>query len=195
MPNSTTETSITDRALQLLGFGQIASTQQVGSRGAKSMQRAFTPVKLSELQKHFWYFSMKRAVIPASATPPLHTKSYAYPLPSDCLMLAPSDQVADFPLKKDWVVEGNQIITNDKSPLWIRYVSIDVPVSTFDAIFSEALSAALALACCEELTNSNAKQQNIAALYDEQINMAKKRGSILIQKARAPVSPWISRRG
>jgi hypothetical protein len=35
----------------------------------------------------------------------------------------------------------------------------------------------------------------VSQLYDFQINEAKKRGSILTQKARVPVSSWISSRG
>lgn len=195
MPNSTTETSIIDRALQLLGYGAIASSQQVGNRGAKSMQRSYLPTKLSELQKNYWHFAIKRASLPASGTAPLHTKAYAFPLPGDYIMLAPEDQDGDFPLKNDWIMEGGEIITDDSGPLLIRYVSSTVLESKFDAIFAEALSGALAMACCEELTNSQSKFDRMAQLYDFQINEAKKRGSILVQKARVPVSSWISARG
>ncbi len=195
MPNSTSATSITDRALQLLGFGAISSTNQVGSRGAKSVQRAYEPVKLSELQKHYWHFAIKRATLTASATPPVHTKSKAFPLPGDYIMLAPEDQYGNFQLKNDWILEGGQIISDDPGPLLIRYVSNSVIESKFDAIFAEALSAALAIACCEELTNSQAKLDRVSQIYENQIQEAKQRGSILTQKPRLPVSSWISARG
>jgi hypothetical protein len=195
MPNSTSETSIIDRALQLLGYSQIASSQQVGNRGAKSMKRAYTPVKLAELQKNYWHFSIVRALLPASLTPPVHTKRNAYPLPGDFIMLAPEDQYGSYPTANDWIVEGGQIISDDNGPLPIRYVSSNVLESQFDALFAEGLSAALAIACGEELTNSQSKIDRATALYIEQIQEAKKRGSILTQKARLPVSSWISARG
>ena len=196
MPNSTTQTSVIDRGLQLLGYAAITSAQQVGSRGAKAMQRAYSSVLQSELQKNYWHFSIKRASIAASATPPVHTKGFAYPLPGDYLMVAPDDDDgSDFMHRKDWVLEQGHIITDDSSPLYIRYVSNDIIESQFDAIFAEAMSAALAMACCEELTNSQSKFDRVAALYEMQINNAKQRGAILIRKARLPISPWISKRG
>ena len=111
-------------------------------------------------------------------------------------MLAPEDQDSnELQLKNDWIVEGGSILSDESSPLPIRYVSSNVLESQFDAIFAEALSAALALACCEELTNSQSKLDRVGTIYDFQINEAKKRGSILVQKARVPVSSWISARG
>ena len=194
MPNSTTPTSITDRALQLLGMASISSPQQVGSRGAKSILRAYEPVKLSELQKHFWHFSIKRAKLTASGTPPVHTKNFSYPLPGDYLMLAPSDQYGEFPEKHDWIVEGGEIISDESGPLLVRYVSSSITEALFDAIFAEAMAAALAMACCEELTNSQSKLDRVSQLYDFQINEAKKRGSILVQKNKIPASSWITAR-
>lgn len=195
MPVTITKNSICDRALQVLGYSSVSSVPQAGSRGAKSMERAYNGVKLSELQKHFWHFAIKRALVPASATPPVHTKRAAYPLPNDYLMLAPEDQDGDFPVKNDWILEAGHIISDETGPLAIRYISLDVSETLFDPIFAEALALALALTCCEELTSSNTKTSNIAALYDQQISIARKRGSILVQKQRAPISPWISMRG
>ncbi len=195
MPVSTSQTSIVDRALQILGYAQVSSPQQVGSRGAKSIQRAYLPTKLAELQKHYWHFAIKRLLLPASAVPPVHTKANAFPLPGDFIMLAPNDQYGDYPPQRDWIIEGGQIISDETGPLPLRYVSSDITEAQFDALFAEALSAALAGACGEELTNSQSKVDRAFQIYDMQINEAKKRGSILMQKQRAPVSSWISARG
>ncbi len=191
---STTQTSIMDRAAQLLGQAQISSPQQVGSRTAKALLRAYQPTKISELTKFFWHFAIKRASLAASGTPPVHTKRNAFPLPTDYLMLAPPDQDGDFPFPNDRTIEGNQIISDDDGPLPIRYIA-DVSESLFDPIFAEALSCALAIGTCEEITNSNSKLVNLGGFYDLQITTAKRRGSILIQKQRLPISSWISARG
>ena len=190
-----TKTSIVNRALQILGYQSVSSIQQVGDRGAKAMERAYTSVLESELQKHYWHFAIKRASIPKSATPPVHTKDNAYPLPGDYIMLAPEDQLSDFPLANGWFIESGSIITNDASPLLIRYVSNSITESSFDALFAEAFAAALALATGEELTQSAGKIERAGAIYLEQIGLAKRRGSIINPKPRAPVSPWISMRG
>lgn len=195
MPNSTTKTSIMDRALQILGYSEISSPSQTGSRGAKAMNRAYTPVHLAELQKNMWAFSIKRVQIAASGTPPVHTKRAAYPLPGDYIMLAPEDYYGDFQLKNDWIIEGGQIISDDTGPLYVRYVSSNVTENMFDALYAEALAAALAIETCEELTNSQSKLDRAMMIYDEQIGFARQRNSIVIQKPRAPVSSWISKRG
>ncbi len=195
MPNLTTQTTIVNRALQIVGYKSVSSIQQVGDRGAKAMETAWTPVLLSELQKNFWAFSIKRATLAASATPPVHTKTNAFPFPPDYIMLAPEDQYGDFPLKNDWIVEGTSIITDDSGPLYIRYVSSSITPDMFDAIFAEAYAAALAVATSEQLNQSNSKLQSAAAIYETQISLARRRGAILNPKQRLPVSPWISKRG
>ena len=195
MPASTTQTSIANRGLQILGYPAITSIGQPGDRGAKAMNRAYQPVHLSELQKNYWHFATLRAQLAASATAPLHSKAYAYPLPNDYIMLAPEDQFGNYPEKKDWIIESGHIITDDQAPLKIRYISSAVTEAMFDAIYAEALSAALAVATGEELTQSNTKVERAMQIYLEQINLARKRGSILTPKARLPVSPWISMRG
>lgn len=167
------------------------------------MNRAYEPVKLNEIRKHFWNFSIKRAVLPANATPPAFGKGNYFPLPGDFLMLAPVDQafatsaggpMMGNPELNDWQIEGNQIASNDTSPLHIRYVSSDLLESLFDVSFAEALSAALALATCEELTQSNSKLQNISKIYDDAIKMARKRNAFENRGVQAPVDTWITAR-
>ncbi len=194
MPSSITQTTIADRALQLLGYQAISSTQQVGSKGARAMNRAYPSTKLSELTKNNWAFAIKRATLPASGTKPVHTKTNAFELPTDYLMLAPPDQFDSFQLRNDWTIEGKQIISDDSGPILIRYVA-NIDESFFDAVFAEALSCALAISTCEELTNSNSKLANLISVYQEQISVAKRRGAILSQKPTLPLSPWISMRG
>ena len=195
MANSTTQTSIINRALQLLGYQAVASITQVGDRGAKAMNRAYEPVKISLLTENYWAFSIKRASLAEDAVKPVHTKVYRYQLPGDYLMLAPEDQVADFQLANDWIIEGSHIVTNDSAPILIRYISNSITENMFHPLFSEAFSYSLAVNTCEELTQSNGKISTLVELYERQVSLAKKRNAILIAKPKAPVSPWISKRG
>ena len=194
MANSTTQTSIINRALQLLGYQAVASITQVGDRGAKAMNRAYEPVKISLLTENYWAFSIKRASLPEDAVKPVHTKTYRYALPGDYLMLAPEDQASDFPLANDWIIEGNHIVTNDSAPLLIRYISNAITENFFHPLFAEAFSYALAVSTCEELTQSNGKITTLASFFDRQITLAKNRNAILVAKPKAPASPWISKR-
>ena len=200
MATQTTKIGIINRGLQLVGYPGISSVQE-NSRGARAMNRAYDSVKLSELRKYFWNFSIKRISIPASATPPAFGKGNYFPLPGDFLMLAPMDQsfglfeggpVSGTPAINDWQIEGNQIASNEVGPLLVRYVSSDIVESLFDVSFAEALSASLAMNTAEELTQSNSKLKNAATIYDDAIKQARKRNAFENRPVQSPTDTWIT---
>ncbi len=193
---------IINRGLQLLGSPAISSIQE-NSRGARAMNRAYDPVKLNELRKHFWNFSIKRISIAASATLPIFGKGNYFLLPGDFLMLAPMDQaygitaggpISGPPSVNDWQIEGNQIVSNELGPINMRYVSSDLNESLFDASFCEAFAASLAVNICEELTQSNTKLQNLARMYDDAIKMARRRNAFENRPVQSPTDTWITSR-
>ncbi len=210
MGSTTTQTTIANRALQLLGYQTISSIQE-NSRGAKSMNRAYTPVLLSELRKNYWNFATSRASIPAAAVGPAFGKSNYFPLPPDFLCIAPPDQVfgvagggtlagnqilAGTPIITgspivDWQIEGNQIASNQVGPLNIRYISSNVTESMFDPCFDEAFSAALAVMTCEELTQSNTKLAALGQVYDQAIETAKKRNAFDGRPIQPPTDTYV----
>lgn len=200
MAATTTKIGICNRALQLAGYPAISSLQE-NSRGAKAMNRAYDPVLASELRKHFWNFAIRRASLPASATPPAFGKANYYPLPGDYLMLAPNDQALStqtgggtlgFPDQHDWQIEGNQIASNETAPIQIRYISNNILESVFDVSFAECLAVSLALNTIEELTNSNAKAQNLNTAYDAAIKMARKRNAFENRPVMSPLDTWVT---
>lgn len=210
MGSTTTQTSIANRALQIVGYEPISSIQE-NSRGARAMLRAYEPVKLSELRKNYWNFAMRRASLAAAAIGPSFGKAFYYPLPPDFLRLAPPDQqyglagggtvagnqvlagtpIITGPPILDWEIEGNQIATNQQGPLNMRYISSDVTESMFDPCFAEAFAAALAGMTCEELTQSNTKLQNIAKIYDDAIELAKKTNAFEQRPKQPPTDSFI----
>lgn len=210
MGSTTTKTSIANRALQILGYQAISDLQE-NSRGARAINRAYTPVLLSELRKNYWNFAIKRASLPADAVGPTFGKSNYFTLPPDFLDLAPPDQVfgvagggtlagnqilAGTPIITgspilDWQIEGNKIATNQVAPLNMRYVSSDVTESMFDPCFDEAFAAALAVETCEELTQSNTKLQNISNMYEQAIEVAKKRNAFEGRPVQPPTDTFI----
>lgn len=210
MGSTTTKTTIANRALQLLGSRAINDLNE-NSNGARAMNRAYSPVLLSELRKNYWNFSIKRASLPADAVGPSFGKSSYFTLPPDFLDLAPPDQVfgvagggtlagnqilAGTPIITgspilDWMIEGSKIATNQVAPLNIRYVSSDITESQFDPCFDEAFSAALAVMCCEELTQSNTKLQALAQIYDQAIEVAKKRNAFEGRPTQPPTDTYV----
>lgn len=206
MGSATTQTTIANRALQILGYKPIGSISD-NDRGANAVRRAYSSVLLNVLRSNFWSFAIKRTSLAASATPPAFGKANYFPLPGDFIMVAPPDQINIYPsgaipvgqpntlLYNDYQIEnGNNqacIASNQAGPIYIRYVSSQVSESMFDPSFSEALSAAIALEICEELTQSNTKLQNIETLYKEAIDTAKKRNAIENKPVQPPVDTWI----
>lgn len=163
------------------------------------MQRAYDPVLLSELRKHTWNFSIRRANLPADATAPVFGKTKYFPLPGDYLFLAPEETTFSDPSRRDFNLEtlNNSlcIVSNLDAPLPIRYVSSNITESLFDPLFAEGLSAALAVACCEEITNSGSKIQTASAIYKEQMQLAKRRNAFENAPVKSPTCSWIYVRG
>lgn len=210
MGSTTTNVTIANRALQILGSPPISSLQE-NSRGARAINTAYTPVLLSELRKNYWNFAIKRASLAADAVGPAFGRSNSFTLPPDFLDLAPPDMIfgvsgggtlagnqilAGTPIitgspTVDWQIEGNAIVTNQVAPLNMRYVSSNVTESSFDPCFDEAFSAALALQICEEITQSNTKLQNIANVYDNAIEIAKKRNAFEGRPIQPPTDTFI----
>lgn len=211
MGSGTTQTTIANRALQLVGYKPIGSLQD-NDRGARAINRAWEPTLESVLRENFWSFSIQRAIIAASTIKPAFGKANYFPLPPDFLMLAPPDQNPNYtfgavpvpPVQpnsglqyNDWQIEqmgadqGRAIATNSPSPLMFRYVSNDIQENSFDSCFAEALSIRLAVEVCEELTQSNTKLASLGALYKQMMATAKQRNSFEAQPVQPPVDSYI----
>lgn len=202
MASTTTQTTIINRALQILGYKSVGSIND-NDRGARAMLRAYDSVKLDELRAHPWNFAIKRAVLPASASQPPFGKANYFPLPPDFIDLAPLDPtfgangggpISGPPAITDWQIEGNQIASDDVSPINIRYISSAVTESLFDPNFAEALAAKLAAMTCEELTQSNSKLAAAGQIYDQAIERAKNRNSFENRPVQPQLDSWISAR-
>lgn len=191
MPSSINKISVINRALQILGNQAISSLSE-NSRGAKAMSRAYDSIFIAELESHTWNFSIKRASLAADATPPIFGKARYFPLPADFLYLAPEETTLGNPKRRDYQIEGHSIVSDEDSPLAIRYVSLSVTESDFSASFAEAFSCALALACCEEITNSNTKLKMITQLYDMAIKRARRKNDFQNAPVKSPTCTFIS---
>lgn len=190
MSSTTTQTTIINRALQLVGYQSVGSIND-NDRGARAMNRAYQPTLLKALRDISWNFSVKRASLAASSTPPAFAKANYFPLPGDFVSLAPPDENFNFNYI-DWQIEGNQIASDEPSPINIRYVSSNVTEAQFDPCFAEAFAAMLAMNTCEELTQSNAKIQTIAKIYDDAIKSAKRNNAFDNRPVKAPTDTWVT---
>ncbi len=202
MASTTTQTTIINRALQILGYKAVGSIND-NDRGARAMLRAYYPVLYDELRAHHWNFALRRASLAASATPPLFGKANYFPLPPNFLDLAPLDPtfgangggpISGPPAITDWQIEGDQIASDDQAPLQIRFITSDVSESMFDTNFCEAFSAKLAAMTCEELTQSNTKLASAGTIYDRAIERATNRNAFENRPVQPQLDSWISAR-
>ena len=195
MPATTTKIGIINRGLQLLGQPSISSLNE-NSRSARAMLRAYDSIFNSELEANTWSFSIRRANLAADPTSPVHGKTKYYPLPGDFLFLAPEEVTLSEPARRDYETEtfNNSlcIVSDMAAPLPIRYASNSITESSFSATFAEALAYALAMATCEEITNSNTKLQGLMRGYQMSVQRAKKRNDIQRAPVKSPQCSWIS---
>lgn len=196
MASTTTQTSIANRGLQILGYPSINSITE-NSKGARAMLRAYQPVLLATLRENIWGFAVKRAILAAAVTPPLFGRANYFQLPGDYLDIVNPDPDKNFNTR-DWQIENNgngpAICTNDRAPLYVRYISSAITEGAFDPLFAEALSANLAYSTCEELTQSNTKLAAVGKIYDDAIQMARKRNAIEGRPEAPPVDTWLTKR-
>ena len=208
MANTTSQISICNRALQINGYQPITSITD-GSRGARAMLRAYQPVLLRMLRSKFWNFSILRASLTASATTPAFGPAFYYPLPPDYLMMAPPDQkygvafggfISGPPNVNDYQIEqmpgegGSAIVSDQASPINIRYVSQNITEGLFDASFAEAFACRLAIETCEELTQSASKKQDAGKLFQDAMDEAKQRNAFEQRPMNPPIDSWITQR-
>lgn len=181
---------ICNRALQKLGAKRITAITE-DSVNARACNTAYDPVRLAELRAHPWSCAITRAQLAASSTAPLFARERYFPLPSDYVRLLPQDPDYN-ENSNDWQIEAGQIITDDSSPLNIRYVYNLEDPTIMDPLFREALSCKLALELCEELTQSNQKKESLRADYKMAIKEARRVNAILNIAAKPPEDEWVT---
>lgn len=194
-------------ALQKLGAKRISAlTDQTPS--ARACNLLYTSARQAELRKYDWNFAIQRVQLAADVPAPAWGRQNSFTLPSDYIKLTndyPEDLTEDatqagitvaftatFTGLKDWVIEGKAIITNDESPLNVRYIADITDTTMWDSLFVKAVATCMAFEMCEELTQSNTKKESLAKEYEVIIEMAKKQSSIEVAPADPPPDTWIA---
>lgn len=181
---------ICNRALQKLGAKRITSIDE-NSNSARACLACYDTLRDSELQKHRWGFAVKRAELAADATAPAWGRTAQYTLPADFLkLIAPYPEMDSN--SRDWVIENRKILTNDSSPIYIRYIAQITDPNQMDVNFREGLSAKMAMEMCEELTQSNSKKESAREDYKTAIKDARKSSAIQNVPQESVEDSWIT---
>jgi hypothetical protein len=186
------ETSISNRALQLLGAKRITALTENSNNG-RSCNACYEPLRDALLEKYRWTFSIKRAVLAADSTTPDWGRNNAFTLPSDYIKRADPYNEDIYP-GQDWEIEGNKIYSNEAGPLYLRYVARVTDVSTYSPLFCEALAHEMAMAMCEEITQSNTKKGTVEAALKKVMAEARISNSLEKMPMESPDGSWITER-
>jgi len=130
---------ICSNALLKIGSTSITSLED-DSNPARLANRLYEPTRDALLREHPWNFAIRRSSLARLSDAPAFGYDYAYQLPADpyCLrVLAMSDEEAEF------VIEGRELLT-DETTAKIRYIALIDDPAQYDALFVQALEAALA---------------------------------------------------
>lgn len=184
---------ICNQALVKIGAERITDLSD-DTPSARVLNAIYEIKRDAELAAHPWTFAITRAEIPALSTAPAFGWSYAYPLPSDCLRVV---QVGE-----DWTfyddgdsgslfqVEGASILTDQVSPIAVRYVYRVTNSGRYPAPFVEALACRLAAEIAEERTQNLSKREAAWAEYEKAIRTAKRVNAIEQPPQEQPLLSW-----
>lgn len=157
------QTDIFNQALTIMGEELVVSPADT-STAATTLSAVYDMIRLGELRCYRWKFSLDRILLPALTNPPANTPyAYAYQLPPTCLKVLDINGLRQTlgsynyrsGLEKLYEFQGSILLTMISAPITLHYVK-DVSVTTsFDPLFVNALSAALARKTAYRLTQSN----------------------------------------
>lgn len=181
--------SICNAALVKVGQSLITSLGD-GSKAANLLSAIYEGKRDAELAAAPWSFAITRANLPSSTTAPAFGWAHAYPIPVDCLRLV---QVGDDFTWYDpsagglFEYEGGQILTDQTSPLPVRYVRQVTNEGLFPPLFAEAMACRLAAEICETITQDLGKRQQAWQERQQAIREALRTNSI--EKPPRAVAP------
>jgi len=177
---ATSIVAIANLALQKLGQDAIEALDQ-DDPNARSMNRIYEPARDAMLRRYAWGFSIRRQSIAADGAQTAWGEHNRYSVPNDYIRLVRDDESG---FRPDWRIESGDegegvfIVSDDDSPLLIRYIAKVEDPNAFDALFVEALACKMAHDTCKQITGSSDLKERIKEDWDQAISEAKRAGSI-----------------
>lgn len=145
------------------------------------------------IAEYNWKFAIKRTSITENVTAPTFGRAHAYDLPADYLRLLPPYPEDNYEAL-DWIIEGDQIVSDNTSPLQLRYVASITDPTLWPILFKRALSAKLGMSVCEKLTQSTSKYEMVANEFERRMRLAVRHGAIERVAYEPPLDSWVSNR-
>lgn len=196
------QVEIMNRAIVLMGETRISSPTQ-DSKAARELLAVWDTTRKALLRSHRWGYAMKRAQLAALGTPPLYQFAYQYLLPSDFIRL---DFVGDYFVGASftdyrttdeslyglaYTASGTVIEANLPAPLNVRYVADVTDTTKYDALFTEALAAKLAVDTVRSITDRGSAMDDASRAFGLAISAAMAVGAIERPPVNLPDTEWV----
>jgi len=139
--------------LALLKMGNLSITALTDTTKEGRACNVLYPILRDELlASHPWNFAMSRADISAQVVPtPSFQWDYAYTIPADCLRVWEM-----YGSDAEWVVEGGELLTNQDSEIYIRYIKLITETARFSPSFNNCLATRLGAELAGKLADDKA---------------------------------------
>ena len=127
---------------------------------AKACKILFPFTRDTVLRAHPWNFALKRVEIAEETTAPLYEFEHSYVrLPDDLRVLQVNDRKIKFK------VEGRKIITDEVSPIKIKYIGQITDPNQFDELYTESLSLLLGSKLAVTLNQNDTLSKSLQDQY------------------------------
>lgn len=198
----TTKITVINRALVKLGAERLMSETD-DNKASRTIEAIYDGLLDGLLRDYRWAFAIKRARLAALSATPEHGFQFQYQLPSDCLRIdSVGDHLFDTRLRHSWHEnmgplwqrEGNAILSDIESPLYIRYGARITDPSQWDASFSESFACLLAAELCESITQSSTKKQSALQDLDTSLKAARSASAIERPPIQQQETSWYTAR-
>lgn len=177
----------------MLGVTRITALTD-DAKQAREISAVWSLQRDAELAANPWAFATTRAELAALSTVPAYGYASAFQLPSDFLrmvevgqywaMYEPSEAEARFAL------EGSAVLTNEGSPLRIRYVRRVENAGDWSPLFANAFACRLAMVLAEPLTQSDQKRLRAEQAYGRAIREARRSDAFVKPPQRTVDDSW-----
>lgn len=157
------EVQICNLGLMKYGDVKIDTLNDASAQGR--FCKVFYPLLRDRLiEAHPWNFACRRADISAQlATTPAFEWAYAYTIPENCLRVREI-----YNSTEQWVVEGRELLTNQATDIWIKYIARITETGYYTATFVDCLATLIAAEAAAKLSSDKKMRQ---ALLEELIRV------------------------
>jgi len=168
-----TDVSICSNALRRLGDAPITSLTDDTER-ARLCNALYEDARDTVLRSHPWNFAITRASLAQLSSTPAYGFSYMYALPTDpyCLRVLEMEY-PDYIFKIENDATHGRVLVTDESTAKILYVARITNPTLFDAMFTETLTAKMAVDLAYPITGSATVQAQMEKLYQAKLSEAR----------------------